>query len=207
VNDVIYDQNAYGNMADILKSLGINSKNAKDYSARFGVTLTKRTAQEIEPASGNNLRAEGEIEVPKSSAGSQVEQLHEDFGIQPREVDMLILDMLDIPPQQAPLIITRAPQPSVSMCPARWESVWLPLITTQAMAILGLPQWQQVSSINAINALQMSMWIQKRQMLLCCSHLNMAGSVQIGTILQTQVTSVKTKLPSWSVFPRAIKLG
>ena len=47
VNRPIYDQNAYGNMAEVLKTLGITAKNKKDYNTQFGISLNKPTLQPI----------------------------------------------------------------------------------------------------------------------------------------------------------------
>ncbi|MDP1667159.1 MAG: hypothetical protein Q8L79_18805 [Methylobacter sp.] len=57
VSKVIYDQNTYGNMGWILKSLGISSQNNKNYNTQFGINLNKPKLQEIVSAIPSNLVA------------------------------------------------------------------------------------------------------------------------------------------------------
>lgn len=101
----VYDQNAYGNMAEVLKALGITSTNKKDYNTQFGITLNKREIQPI--VTPNKLLAESSAETTDVPAQTLLEQLQSDFDIPQGETDMLVLAMPDMPPQQA-IVIAQA---------------------------------------------------------------------------------------------------
>jgi len=84
------------------------------YNTQFGITLNKRKPQKIVvPAIPQLLMAESGIESNYPTAQILLEQLQADFDIQAGEADMSVLDMPDMPPQQAPtIILAKAVQPS-----------------------------------------------------------------------------------------------
>ena len=99
IGKVIYDQNAYGNMSEVLKALGVTTHVSKNYNTQFGITLNTRNAKKIEPAGSNRLEAET---IPESSLGPSqpvLTQIQAEFDIQPGEIDMLIMDTPNIPPE------------------------------------------------------------------------------------------------------------
>jgi hypothetical protein len=100
---VIFDQNAYGNMGEVLKALGFTTQNKKDYNTQFGISLNKPKLQEID-SGANHLLAEPFVQATMLTLPS-LEQLQTEFDIQPGETDMLIADMPNIPPQHVPIVI------------------------------------------------------------------------------------------------------
>jgi hypothetical protein len=112
LSPIVHDQNAYGNMSEVLKAIGITTKTAKDYNTQFGISLNKRSPQEVVPAGVHLLMADTSTAITPESTQAQLNQLQADFNIQPGEVNMLIMDMPGVPPQQAPIIMAQAAQPS-----------------------------------------------------------------------------------------------
>ncbi len=104
-NNIIYDQNAYGNMSEVLKALGITASNKKDYNTQFGITLNKPNIQVILPATPSLLTAYDGGVATTTSTQTLLPELQADFDIQPGEVDMLIMDMPNVPPQAAPVLM------------------------------------------------------------------------------------------------------
>ena len=95
----------------ILKALGIQAQNKKDYNTQFGISLNKPNLQPI-VNSGSHFMA-GATSDTSQNTESLLTQLQTAFDIQEGEVDMLIMNMPNMPPQQAPVIMmVKATQPS-----------------------------------------------------------------------------------------------
>jgi predicted chitinase len=96
--------NHYGDMGNLLSSLGIKSQQAKGYNTQFGITLSKRTPIAITP---ENLTIDADslaqATTPQSSLQNQ-ESVNSD--INPEDCDVLFMSSPTVPPQQAPIIST-----------------------------------------------------------------------------------------------------
>ncbi len=94
---MIYDQNAFGNLRDLLASVGVQAKNEDGYNTKFGIGLAARTPQPIAPANGvAKLLAEQGSAHPNVSAES-IETLASEFGFEAGVFDMMF-PYADIPP-------------------------------------------------------------------------------------------------------------
>ncbi|TAK63576.1 hypothetical protein [Methylobacter sp.] len=94
INATIYEQNAHGNMSEILKVAGINTEARKYYNTQFGITLNKHRLETITP---KRLLAE-DVSISQHQSDSaniqpsQLQQIMTAFDIQVGEIDMLLMD-------------------------------------------------------------------------------------------------------------------
>ena len=105
----IYDKNTYGNMAEILKALGIKTTNQKDYNTQFGIVLNKLAPKIIEGNNAQKLLSESSAETVASSKSKALNELNDIFDISTGETDMLVLANLDLPPQAAYVVTAAQP--------------------------------------------------------------------------------------------------
>jgi len=89
------DENSYGSMNELLKGLGISTVNEAGYNKKFGISLNKRIAVEIDGA--NNLLADEVVENSAVIQQDLMQTLQSQFDIEQGD-DMLLLAMADVPP-------------------------------------------------------------------------------------------------------------
>jgi hypothetical protein len=105
---MIYDQNAYGNMREVLKALGITANNKKDYNTQFGISLNNPNLQPIVPVAPLLLTVAASGTATSNSKQTLIAKLQADFNIQPGETDMLTMDIPNTPPQSPIIVQARA---------------------------------------------------------------------------------------------------
>jgi hypothetical protein len=94
-----------------LWAFGIQTANSRGYNTQFGIALNKRIPQKIEIPAGQNLLAENGGDANAASAINEaalLEHLQFQFDIGTDDIDMLIMPMPELPPQQAPVVILSA---------------------------------------------------------------------------------------------------
>jgi len=116
-NSVVYDKNAFGNIAELLSPVGIKTENAKDHESKFGIVLNKRIAQPITNSSHQLLATdainfENANLIPSyfqlSDQKDLVERLTNEFDVDLSEIDMLIADA---PIVETPIVMQVAAAP------------------------------------------------------------------------------------------------
>ncbi len=115
IRNVIFEQNAYGNMSQVLKSLGIFSTQKTGYSTKLGISLNKRVLQTVRPLE-THLVAQSSLDMKPFSDLITDDEMQTELYVQIGEVDMLVLDSPGTPPQVSPTFIhTQATQSVVAM--------------------------------------------------------------------------------------------
>jgi hypothetical protein len=91
INRVIKDQNAYGSMNQMLGLVGFNTTQVDGYNTKFGIPLKTKTAVAI--VSQHNLTASDLLMEFSENSIVIPAQMIQDFEIEPKELDMLLLDV------------------------------------------------------------------------------------------------------------------
>ena len=95
VKETVFDENSYGSIREILKSLGVSSQNQKLYNSKFGITLNQKSIEPIKSITPKSLISESKSKDIFSSESYMLKELMVDFDIQLGDINMLILDTLN----------------------------------------------------------------------------------------------------------------
>ena len=108
IKPIVSDTNSFGNIRNLIKSIGFNATNANGYQDKFGVQLNKRVPIKIATINGQNLESSSlsthsEVLEQSDILTDWMSQLSDDVNA--KEVDMLVLDhSLDYQNNNAPII-------------------------------------------------------------------------------------------------------
>ncbi|MDS4013282.1 MAG: Ig-like domain-containing protein, partial [Candidatus Accumulibacter sp.] len=119
VNKFIYDQNAYGNMGELVSALGIHAIQKAGYNTKFGINLGSRAAQIILSSSTSKLisdeNSKGSVATLSDSLDAKASQdLVTDFNVELGGFDMLFVSAIDSlqNPSQPMLVAHATPVPA-----------------------------------------------------------------------------------------------
>jgi VCBS repeat-containing protein len=102
-------ESSYGNMSEMLKNLGIKTVNAEGYNNKFGLSLNKRAAIDIDK--NKHLFTEDVVANPAVNQQDLLQALQSQFDIEQGD-DMLFLAITDVPPTPANERVLVATAPS-----------------------------------------------------------------------------------------------
>ncbi|EXI89917.1 MAG: putative chitinase [Candidatus Accumulibacter regalis] len=100
INDVIYEENSFGNMGKVLEAIGIPTEKKTGYNTQFGISLRKKEIQETQPNVARLLLAPTDTGSNAIELGNAEQMVPREFYLQTGEIYMLPPEIPSTEPSQ-----------------------------------------------------------------------------------------------------------